>query len=463
MPTEVGRRLLGDDVDMIKGEQTRYVAVGDADVAFQVVGDASVDLLYFYGLGSHLELLRLTDGWNEFLERLTAFARVILFDRRGTGASDGVPRAAIPSVEEWTEDICAVLDAAGADQVAIIAAVDAGPIAMLFAALHPERVRSLVLLNTSARYLVDRDYPIGASRQDVDALVEVVASTWGTAGFTSAINGGEGDDVGFLEEAARWARFAATPRTAAAQLAYILGDVDVRSALPLIQAPTRVLHVEESPILPIGHGRYIAEHLEDATFTALPGGSLSMTPHLTAVIDELSEFLTGRRPPVEIERVLTTVVFTDIVGSTERAVGLGDRRWRALLEAHDDAVRQELARFRGNEIKTTGDGFLAAFDGPARAIHCCAAIIEATSRLGIEVRIGLHTGECERRGDDLSGIAVHIAARIGALAAPSEILVSSTVRDLVVGSGIGFEGRGTPPLKGVPGTWELLAVTSQET
>ncbi len=438
--------------------QTRYAEVGDADVAYQVVGEGPVDLLYFYGIGSHLELLRLTPGWNEFLDRLNTFARVILFDRRGTGASDGVPRTAIPSVEDWTEDILAVLDAVEAEQVAIIAAVDAGPIALQFAAMHPERVRSLVLLNTSARYLVDDDYPIGASCEDVDALVELVAATWGTPAFASALNDGGADDPGFLLEAARWSRFAATPRTAAAQLAYLLGQVDVRSALPLIQVPTLVLHVEKSPIVPVDHGRYLADHIESARLTTLPGGSLSMTPHLTQVIDELSEFLTGSRPEVETERVLTTVMFTDIVGSTERAAEMGDARWRALLGSHDVAVREQLRRFRGEEINTTGDGFVAVFDGPARAIRCGVALIDATRRLGLDVRVGIHTGECERRGSDLSGLAVHLAARVGALAEASEILVSSTVRDLVVGSGITFESRGVRELKGIPGGWELLAV-----
>lgn len=438
--------------------QTRYAEVGDADVAYQVVGEGSVDLLYFYGIGSHLELLRLTPGWNEFLDRLNTFARVILFDRRGTGASDGVPRTAIPSVEDWTEDILAVLDAVEAEQVAIIAAVDAGPIALQFAAMHPERVRSLVLLNTSARYLVDDDYPIGASCEDVDALVALVAATWGTPAFTSALNDGGTEDPGFLLEAARWSRFAATPRTAAAQLAYLLGQVDVRSALPLIQVPTLVLHVEKSPIVPVGHGRYLADNIEGARLTTLPGGSLSMTPHLTQVIDELSEFLTGSRPEVETERVLTTVMFTDIVGSTAQAAEMGDERWSALLGSHDVAVREQLRRFRGEEINTTGDGFVAVFDGPARAIRCGEALIEATRRLGLDVRVGMHTGECERRGSDMSGLAVHLAARVGALAQASEILVSSTVRDLVVGSGITFESRGVRELKGIPGGWELLAV-----
>ncbi len=267
-----------------------------------------------------------------------------------------------------------------------------------------------------------------------------------------------GDDA-FLQEVASWSRFAATPRTAAAQYDYILRSLDVRAALALIQVPTRVLHVRDSPIVPIEHGRYLADHIDGSTFVELPGGSLSMTPNLNAVIDETAEFLTGERPPVEIERVLTTVLFTDIVGSTERAASIGDRRWRALLDEHDRTVREQLQRFRGREINTTGDGFLASFDGPAHAIRCANAITEATGRLGIELRVGLHTGECETRGDDLGGLAVHIAARVGTLATPGEIVVSGTVKDLVVGSGIDFDDRGEHELKGVPGTWKLFAVS----
>jgi pimeloyl-ACP methyl ester carboxylesterase len=441
---------------MQQDQGTRYVAVGDSDVAYQVVGDG--DLLYFHGLGSHVEILRLTPGWNDFLSRLSASSRVILFDRRGSGASDGVPHHAIPTFEQWTEDVRAVLDAAGSKQAAIIAAVDAGPIAMLFAAFHPQRVRSLVLLNTTARYLVADDYPIGATADEVDALVEMIATTWGTADLAGALNPDSTDQGSFFDDVATWSRFAATPRAAAAKYGYILRDLDVRQALPLIQVPTRVLHAEESPIIPIEHGRYLAEHIAGATLVELPGGSLSMTPNIDAVIDELSEFLTGERPPVEVERVLTTVVFTDIVGSTERASLLGDRRWRALLDTHDAAIREQLRVFRGNEIKTTGDGFLASFDGPARAIRCGQAILECTADLDIEVRIGLHTGECEVRGDDLGGLAVHIAARVGALASPAEILVSSIVKDLVVGSGLEFDDRGDHELEGVPGTWRLLAI-----
>jgi class 3 adenylate cyclase len=257
---------------------------------------------------------------------------------------------------------------------------------------------------------------------------------------------------------ARQFRCGATPRTAAAQYNYMLRNMDVRQALPLIQAPTLVLHVRENPLLPIDHGRYLAEHIAGATLVELPGADSGITPANFSLVDDIAEFLTGERPMVEVDRILTTVVFTDIVGSTTMAASLGDKRWRALLDAHDRTVREQLRRFRGREINTTGDGFLASFDGPARAIRCAQAITQATATHGIELRVGLHTGECEVRGNDLGGLAVHIAARVGALAGRGEIVVSGTVKDLVVGSGIEFSERGEHELRGVPGSWKLFAV-----
>jgi class 3 adenylate cyclase len=435
-----------------------YVAVGEADVAYQVVGDGPVDLLYFYGLGSNIEVFWGVPEFAEFLKRLASFSRLIFFDRRGTGASDGVPRNAIPTWEEWTEDVMAVLDAAGSERAAILAATDAGPIAVLFAAMHPERVSALALLNTSARYQVADDYPGGASPDEVDALVQLLGAGWGTPELIRLTDPSMADDVEYLQSTARLARAAATPRTAAAQYDYILRTLDVRQALPLIQVPTLVLHSVASPIIPIEHGRYLAEHIEGATLVELPLGDIfAITPNNYVVAVEVAEFLTGERPAVEIERLLTTMLFTDIVGSTQRAASLGDERWRTLLDAHDRTIRDQLRRHRGREIETSGDGFFASFDGPARAIRCAQAIVEAVGTLGIELRVGLHTGECEVRGDHLGGLAVHIAARVGALAAPGEILISGTVKDLVVGSGIEFTDRGEHELKGVPGTWKLFA------
>ncbi len=438
--------------------ETNYAAVGDADVAYQVVGHGAVDLVYFHGLGSHVEHFWDMPLYAEFLTRLATFSRLILFDRRGTGASDDVPRGDFPTWEEWTDDLRAVLDAAGSRRTAIFAAADAGPIAILFAAMHPERVGALALFNTTARYLIDDDYPIGISSDVVDTLVEGTGAIWGTVEAVRAANPDRADDAEFLRQLARQFRSAATPRAAAAQYDYIWRSLDVRRALPLVQAPTLILHVRENFLPPIEHGRYLADHIAGATFVELPGRDNAAVSSGNAVVDEIAEFLTGERPPVEIERILTTVLFTDIVGSTDKAASLGDGRWHALLDAHDGAVRDQLRRFRGREINTTGDGFVACFDGPARAIRCTQTIVQAVRELGIELRAGLHTGECEVRGDDLAGLSVHIAARVGALAAPGEILVSATVNDLVVGSGIEFTARGEHELRGVPGNMKLYAV-----
>jgi pimeloyl-ACP methyl ester carboxylesterase len=435
--------------------ETQYVEVGDADVAYQVIGSGP-DLLFCYGLGSHVEFNWQVPLVAAFLERLASVFRLIIFDRRGTGASDGVPRASVPTLEEWTEDIAAVLDATGSEQAAVLATLDTGPIAMLYAAMHPERVRALVLLNTFARYVEAEDYPIGVPSAVVDVIVEAMASTWGTTDLLAGAN--PSADREFLERTASVIRASATPRTAAAQYRYMLRH-DVRDVLPLIAAPTLVLHVAEQPLTPLPHGQYIADHIDGARLVVLPGGDLSWTTANQVVADEVAEFLTGERPEVEIDRVLATVLFTDIVGSTRRAAAVGDQRWHVELDAHDRAVREQLRRFRGREVNTTGDGFVAAFDGPARALRCASAILDATARLGLDLRAGLHTGECEVRGDDLGGLAVHIAARVGALAGAGEVLVSGTVKDLVVGSGLEFTDRGEQPLTGVPGSWRLFTLS----
>jgi class 3 adenylate cyclase/alpha-beta hydrolase superfamily lysophospholipase len=439
--------------------ETKYVTVSGAEVAYQVIGEGPRDLLFFYGLGSHLELFWDLLPIANLCKELTSFSRLILFDRRGTGASDGIARDAVPTWEEWTEDVRAVLDATGSRRSALLAmAADAGPIAMLFAAMHPERVTDLILINTSARTLKDDDYPIGFSSEAVDSLVAMIEASWGTPDLARATSPSRADDAEFVRLSARNLRAAATPHTAAAQYDYFIRYLDVRKALPLISAPTLVLHTKENPFIPIDHGRYVAAHIPGAKFVELEGAEA--TPHGPEVIEEIVEFLTGERPVVEIERILTTVVFTDIVGSTERAASLGDQSWRTLLDSHDRVVRDQLRRFRGREINTTGDGFVASFNGPARAIGCARALVDATKDLGIELRIGLHTGECEVRGDDLGGLAVHIAARVRALAEPGEVLVSSTVKDLVVGSPIEFTERGDHELKGVPGSWKLFSVNA---
>jgi class 3 adenylate cyclase/pimeloyl-ACP methyl ester carboxylesterase len=440
--------------------ETRYVAVGDADVAYQVLGDAPSDLLYFPGLGSHVETYWDDPVYADFLRRLASLRRVILFDRRGTGASDGVPRNAIPTWEEWTEDIGAVLDAVGSERTSILAAVDGGPITILYAVAHPERIDALALYNTAAKYTRADDYPIGASPEAIDAILELFRSQWGTTDFVELGNPSVAGDPARCRLLARLFRSAATPRTAAAQYDYILRSVDVRPVLPLIRAPTLVLAVDNSSFLPIEHGRYLADHIEGSRFVALPGSDIYLGTYTRVFFEELAEFLTGTRPIAEIDRVLASVLFTDIAGSTERAASLGDQRWRSVLDHHDAIVREQLRMFQGREINTTGDGFVASFDGPARAIRCGQAIIEATQALGIDLHMGLHTGECEVRGQDLGGLAVHIAARVSSCAPPGELLVSGTVKDLVVGSGIEFDDRGEHELKGVPGVWRLYRVVS---
>jgi class 3 adenylate cyclase len=439
---------------------TKYVAVGDADVAYQVIGEGPSDLLFFNGLGSNVETAWEDPGTVDFLRRLATLRRLILLDRRGTGASDGVPRNAIPTWEEWTEDIESVLNAVGSERVSILATVDAGPIAILYAAAHPERVDSLLLCNTSARYLIAEDYPIGFTPEALDFVVEFIRTHWGTPEFLSLAGAAEPQDPVNLSALARLFRSSVTPRTAAAQYDYLLRNLDVRPVLPLLRVPTLVLSADNQNFLPMSHGQYLAEHIEGSKFVALPGSDMLIFGQRDLVFDEVAEFLTGTRPITDTDRVLVTVLFTDIVGSTERASSLGDRRWRTLLDRHDQLVREQLRTFRGREVNTTGDGFVAAFDGPARAIRCGLAIVnDATRALDIELRAGLHTGECEVRGDDLGGLAVHIAARVASLASPSEVLVSGTVKDLVVGSGIEFKDRGEHVLKGVPGNWKIYAAS----
>jgi class 3 adenylate cyclase len=437
--------------------ETRYVTVGSADVAYQVLGDGEIDLLYFYGLGSHIEMFWEVPESAEYLQRLASFSRLIFFDRRGTGASDGIDRNAVPSWEEWTEDIMAVLDAVGSERAAILASLDAGPIAIMFAAMHPERVSSLILATTSARYSFAEDYEIGLGPEEVDAMVAFLREGWGSLDMARMTNPALPPDGDLIKQLARVIRCSATPRTAAAQFDVIFRQ-DARQALPLVQASTLVVHARENVLVPLGHGRFLADNIADARFVELTGGDVGLTPATYSLIDEVAEFVTGERPAVEVERILTTILFTDIVGSTETAAALGDHRWRAALDEHDQAVRDQLRQFRGREVNTTGDGFVASFDGPARALRCAQAIIEATATSGLELRLGLHTGECEVRGDDLGGLAVHIAARVSSLAGPGEILVSRTVKDLVIGSEIEFVDRGERQLKGVPGTWNLFAV-----
>jgi pimeloyl-ACP methyl ester carboxylesterase len=437
---------------------TKYVNVGNAEVAYKVVGEGRSDLVYFYGLGSHVDYFfddPVVSGW---ISELASLGRFVFFDRRGTGASDRVARDAVPTWEEWADDLHAVLNAVESSQAAIFAALDAGPVAVLFAALHPERVNALILANTTARYLVDDDYPIGIPHVEARYLIDMVGQLWGTEEMTDLINPSLSTDALFKSENARRLRAAATPANATAQYEHMLSR-DVRPFLELIQAPTLVLHTTGNPIVPWSHGQFLADHIPGAGFVKMPGSGIMFDDGSAAtVLEEITEFLTGRRRQIALDRCLATVLFTDIVGSTERLAAIGDRNWRELLDEHDQIVRRQLRQYSGREVDTTGDGFMASFDSAARAVRCAAAVTQAVQSLGIEVRCGLHIGECEIRRAGLAGMTVHIAARVSAAAGPSEVLVTDTLKRVLDGSNINFSLARTETLKGVPDARQLYAL-----
>ncbi|MGH8986377.1 MAG: adenylate/guanylate cyclase domain-containing protein [Acidimicrobiia bacterium] len=439
--------------------ETRYAQSGELSIAYQVFGEGDLDLVFVPGFISHGDLSWQAPLFGEFFRRFGSFARVITFDKRGTGLSERT--LGFGSAEDRMDDIRAVMDTAGCERAALVGVSEGGPLTILFAATYPERASALVLWGTFARVQSGPDYPIGVDPSFIDPFVEGLVARWNTGKALRFFISNIGTDPETSAFVARYERTAATPKMVR-EIMHRNCEIDVRSALPAINAPTLVVHRSGDNAVPVECGRYLTDEIPGARFLELPGAW-----HLNGseggendALDAVEEFLTGRRhdPPIAIDRVLKTIVFTDIVGSTERAATMGDRRWRELLDAHDTAIRQALSRFRGEEVNTTGDGFLAAFDGPGRAIQCAQAMAQAARGLGLEVRAGLHTGECELRGDNLAGIAVHIGARVSALAGPGEVLVTSTVRDLVAGSGIAFDDRGQQTLKGVPGEWQLLAV-----
>ena len=436
--------------------ETHYARSGDLHIAYQTVGDGPIDLVFVPTTMFHIEFIWTWPALARFYQQLASFSRLILFDRRGSGLSDPVPNP--PTLEEEMDDVIAVMDAVGSERAALFAAFEGGAMACLFAATHPDRTSALVLASAWARLERAEDYPYGNPPADRERLVEEVLAQWGGGDRAHVIAPSLAGDPEFREWFGRLERFSMSP--GAARRAFESGGrADVRSVLPTVNVPTLVMRRAEDEAIDPGHARYLAEHIEGARYLELPGrDAMAAVGDSDSVVDEVEEFLTGVRPQREPDRILATVLFTDICGSTERAAELGDSRWRDLLGRHDQLVRAELRRHRGREVKSTGDGFLATFDGPARGINAARAIAEGVRRLGIEVRAGLHTGECEVIGNDVGGLAVHIGARVSALAAPGEVLVSSTVRDLVVGSGIQFEERGTHALKGVPDEWRLFAV-----
>ncbi len=435
----------------------RYAKSGDLNIAYIVEGEGPLDLLWIPPWISQVEYLWSEPSLERVMSRLTRFARVITFDRRGSGLSD--PFWGAPTLEEQMDDVCAVMDAAGAERVAIAGTLEGGPMAALFAATYPERVSALVLYATFARATWAPGYEWAWSGEDRDRKMDELVAAWGQGTVAAAVAPSEAGDPAFMEWAGRLERLAASPATIR-RIIDLIGEFDVRDVLPSIRVPTLVMHRTGDSFIKIEHSRYIASRIPDARYVELEGtDNMFSLGDSEALIGEIEEHLTGARHDADPDRMLATVMFTDIVDSTQRAAEMGDRGWRFLLERHDALFRQALVRHRGREVKRTGDGFLATFDGPARAIRCAASVADAMGSLGIEVRAGLHTGELEVMDGDLGGLAVHIAARVMDRAAPCEVLVSGTVKDLVVGSGIGFADRGEHELRGVPGEWRLYAVS----
>jgi class 3 adenylate cyclase/pimeloyl-ACP methyl ester carboxylesterase len=423
--------------------ETRYAKSGDIHIAYQVVGNGPLDLVQVPGAVTNLELAWENPRQAYYRRRLAAFSRLICFDKRGTGLSDRV--SGIATLEERMDDVRAVMDAVGSERAVIFGVSEGGSMSLLFAATYPERTRALVLYSAFAKYP-----GLVRAPGQLEAAIAHIERNWGTGVSLRRMAPSLADDPKAVRAWARFERLSASP-AAVIGLRQMNWDIDIRHVLPTIRVPTLVLHRSGDRAISVEAGRYIAAHIAGAKYAELPGiDHFPFVGDSDRIVDEIEEFLTGARHEAEPDRVLATVLFTDIVDSTRRAAALGDREWRAVLDRHDQVVREHLARFRGREVKNLGDGFLATFDGPARAVRCAAAIARDVRPFGIAVRSGLHTGEIELKRDDIGGIAVHIAARVADRAEPGESLVSSTVRDLVAGSGLRFADRGFQPLRGLP-------------
>ncbi|HET7743540.1 MAG TPA: adenylate/guanylate cyclase domain-containing protein [Gaiellaceae bacterium] len=434
----------------------RFARSGDIDVAYRVVGDGPIDLVYVSGAYTHLEIMWELPQYRRYLERLGEFSRLITFDKRGMGMSDRVPGAT--TLEERMDDIRAVMDAAGSERAAVMGESEGGPLAILFAAAHPERAAALILQGAEVCERTSDDWPWGESTdEEFEEWAATIPQNWGKGLTAPILVPSIGDPPWAREWMGRLALHASTPASweAFARMAF---DIDVRDIVPTIDVPTLIVHAVDDQICHVENGRFLARNVPGARYVELPGGDHVPWFDPDPTLAEIREFLTGTREARTPARMLATVLFTDLVGSTARSAELGDRRWRDLLEQHNAAIRRELARFDGSEMDTAGDGFFATFDGPARAIRCAQSIVETVRPLGLDVRAGLHTGEVEIADGKVAGIAVNIGARVAARAEAGEVLVSGTVRDLVAGSGIAFDPRETVELKGVPGEWRLYSV-----
>jgi len=460
----LARRQRRDDVAVGTEVDVRYAISGDARLAFRVrVGGPHVIVMVPTWVSNQdLENLDSRSVRTLLHERLSSFAAVVSYDARGTGLSDPVSLADLPTLERWTDDLHAVVTAAGFEDVVLYGPMTAGPVAMLYAATHPERIRALILVNTFAALARSENYDAGFTREEHERLVIWAENVWGSGRFLRKHMPDASVDDGQLRDLARYERQAMSPAVVGAIFRGLYA-IDVRALLPLIRVPTLVLHTVENRVVPIEHGRYIAQRILNARLVEVPGADSAVFLSPTAgpiVGDEIEEFLTGTRAAADRTRTLVTLLFTDVVGSTDRLATVGDKAWRTVLDRLDDTVRHQLARFSGHEERLTGDGVLATFDGPARAIRCGTAIRDAARQIGLDIRVGIHTGEVERRGAELAGIAVHLACRVCETAQPGEVLVSRTVVDLVAGSGTTFEDRGEHELKGIPAAWRLFAVTT---
>ena len=443
---------------MMEAPETRYVRSSGAYIAYRIMGSGPVDLVLLQGGFSHVELQLEEPSFARFLGRLASFSRLIVLDVRGTGLSDRTMH--LPTLEEQVDDVLAVLDAVGCERAGLFGVGQGGVLACLFAAAHPGRATALVLFGTCARLIQAEGYPWGRAPEEFARLLQSTEQGWGQGVALPVLAPSMAGDEPFQRWFAKLERLGASPGNMLALL-HLHRDVDIRHVLPAIRVPALVMHRVGDAYREVGHARYLAAHIPGAKLVELPGRDhLPYVGDQNSVLDEVEEFLTGVRRGPEPDRVLATILFTDIVGSTERAAQAGDDRWRDLLDRHNVLIRRELDHFRGREVDTAGDGFLATFDGPARAIRCARQVAEKIPGLGLELRSGLHTGEVELAGEHVRGIAVHIGARVAAMAGPREVLVSSTVKDLVAGSGIAFEDRGEHSLKGIPGTWRIYLAAS---